>query len=113
MSVLMLQAFARQRRAAGRAAHQEALAARIGERPDHVADALESEHRVVDEERNHRHAVVRVRGAGGGERCHRARFGDALFQDLPVLLLAVIEQHVLIVRLVELPLAGVDADLAE
>ena len=111
--VLVLQPFARERRAAGGAAHQEALAARIGERPDHVADALESEHGVVGEERNHLHFVVRVRRARRGERRHRAGFRDAFFEDLAVLRLAVVEEHVLIVRLVKLSLAGVDADLAE
>ena len=95
VAVLVLQAFAGERGAAGGAAHQEALAARIGEGPDHVADALESEHRVVGEERNRRHAVVRIGRACRGERGHRARFGDALFENLPVLLLAVVEQHVL------------------
>ena len=42
-------------------AHQEALAPRVGKRPHHVPDALESEHRVVHVEGNRRHLVVRVR----------------------------------------------------
>ena len=50
--VVMLQTFAEQRGAARGAADQEAFAARIGERPDQIADALESEHRIVNEERN-------------------------------------------------------------
>ena len=53
VAVLVLQPFAGQRGPARRAAAQEALAARVGERPDQVAHPLESEHRVVDEERNH------------------------------------------------------------
>ena len=113
VAVLVLQAFARERRAAGRAAAQEALAARVGERPDGVAHALESEHRVVDEERNHLHAVIRVRGAGGRERRHGAGLGDAFFQDLAVLRFLVVQEHFGVVRFVELPLAGVNAELAE
>ncbi len=57
-----------ERRAAGRRAEQEAAPALVAERPDLVADALEAEHRVEDEERDHVEAVGRVGGAGGGER---------------------------------------------
>ena len=113
VAVLMLQAFARQRRAAGRAAHQETFAARIGEGPDQVAHALESEHRIVDEERNHRHAVVGVRRAGGGETRHRAGLGDSFFENLAVLRFLVVQEHVAVHGLVQLALAGVDADLPE
>ena len=83
---------------------QEAFAARIGERPDQVAYALEAEHRVVDEERNRRNADVRVGGAGGGKGGHSARFGDALFENLPVLRFLVVHQHVAVDRLVKLAL---------
>jgi hypothetical protein len=113
VAVLVLQAFAQHGGAAGRAAHQEALAARVREGPDHVADALEAEHRVVHVEGNHRHLVVRIGRAGGGERGHRAGLGDAFFEDLAVLLLAVEEQHVGVVRRVLLALGRVDADLAD
>ena len=60
VAVLVLQPFAGQRRAAGRAAKQEPARARVGGRPDQVADALHAEHRVVDEERNRVDAVGRV-----------------------------------------------------
>ena len=109
----MLQPFAGQRRPAGGAAEQEPARARVGRRPDQVADALEAEHRVVDEERNRVDAVGGVRGAGGDERRHRARLGDALFEDLPVLRFLVIEERVHVDRLVELADVGVDADGAE
>ena len=84
---------------------------RIGGRPDQVADALEAEHRVVDEERDRVDAVVGVGGAGGDERRQRARLGDPLFEDLPVLRLLVVEQGVHVDRLVLLADVRVDADL--
>ena len=64
-TVLVLQAFARQRGAPGGAADEEAARAGIGRRPDQVADALEAEDRVVDVERQHRRAVRRIRGRRG------------------------------------------------
>ena len=51
--------------------------------------------------------------AGGDERRHRAGLGDAFFQNLPVLRLAVVEHGVGIDRLVELAGVRVDAELAE
>ena len=51
VAVLVLQPFAGQRRPAGGAAEHEAAGARIGGRPDQVADPLEAEHRIEDEER--------------------------------------------------------------
>ena len=53
VAVLVLQAFAVERGAAGGAAEQEALGPAVGGGPDQVADPLEAEHRVVDEQRNH------------------------------------------------------------
>ena len=54
MAVLVLQAFAVQCGAAGRAADQETARAHVTRRPREIAHALETEHRVVDVERNHR-----------------------------------------------------------
>ena len=65
VAVLVLQPFAGERRAAGRAAEQEAAGPRIGGRPDQVADPLEAEHRVEDEERD------RVARRGWRRRCRR------------------------------------------
>ena len=87
--------------------------ARIGARPDQIGDALEAEHRVVDEERNRVDAVRRVGRAGGDERRHRAGLGDPLFEDLAVLRLLVIEERVHVDRLVLLADVRVDADGAE
>ncbi len=50
---------------------------------------------------------------GGNERGHRPGLVDALFQDLPVDGLAVVEHVVGIDRLVKLAGVGVDAELAE
>ena len=102
VAVLVLQAFAVQRRPSGGAAEQEARAAHVGGGPDQVADPLEAEHRVVDVERNRVDAVGRVRRAGGDERRHRSRLGDALLEDLPVLGFLVVEQLIAVDRLVEL-----------
>ena len=77
--------------------------------PDEVADALEAEHRVVDEERNRVDAVRRVRRARGDERRHRSGFGDPFLENLAVLRFVVIEQHVAVDRLVELADARIDA----
>ena len=44
---------------------------------------------------------------------HRARFGDAFFENLPVLGFLVVEQRVHIDRFVILADAGIDADLPE
>ena len=58
VAVLMLQPFAGQRGSAGRAAEDESPAPHVAGRPKQVADPLEAEHRVVDEERDHAHAVA-------------------------------------------------------
>src|SRR5215468_1739292 len=113
MAVLMLQSLAVERRTPGCRAAQEASAARVGEGPDEIAYALESEHRIEDVEGDHLDPVIRVRRSGRGERTHRTGFGDAFFEYLTVLGFLVVEEHVGVVRLVELSLAGVDAHLAE
>ena len=85
MAVLVLQSFARERGASTGSAHQETLAARVGESPDQIPDALEPEHRIVGEERDHRDAVVGVSGARRCERRHGASLVDAFFENLAVL----------------------------
>ncbi len=111
--VLMLQPFARQRRAARGAAEQEPARPRIGGRPDEVADPLHAEHRVVDEERNDVDAVGRVGGARRDERRDRPGLGDPFFEDLPLGGFLVVQQRVHVDRLVQLADVGVDANLPE
>ena len=109
----MLETFAVEGGAASGCAHEEAAAAGIAEGPDGIADALEPEHRVIRVEGNHRHAVCRVRLAGGRETAHGAGFGDALFQDLAVLGFLVVEELIGIDGFVQLAVRGVDRNLAE
>src|SRR5688572_13513224 len=98
MAVLMLQPFAGQCRASGRTAEQEATSAHVASSPGEVAYALKAEHRVVDIERNHLHAVVRVRRSGGDPRAIRAAFVDAFLEDLALLVLAVVGELVGVLR---------------
>ena len=51
VAVLMLQAFAVERRAAGGCAQQKSFGFDIRRGPDQIADALEAEHRIVNIER--------------------------------------------------------------
>ena len=56
-------------------------------------------------------SVAGIGGAGGDERGHRSGLGDPFFQNLAVLLFAVVEQHVYIVGLVFLPFSRVNTNL--
>ena len=113
MAVLVLQAFARQRGAAGRAADEKSAAAHVGRGPDQVADALETEHRVINKEGNRVDPVIGIRRARRDERAHRSRLGDAFLENLPVLGFFVVEQRVHVDRFVVLADAGIDSHLAE
>ena len=93
VTVAVLQAFALQGGTPGGGAQQESTGAHVARGPEQVAETVEPEHRVVDEERHHRLAPGRIRGARGGEARHRAGLGDALFQDLAVGGLLVAEQQ--------------------
>ena len=53
VAVLVLQAFAGKRGASGGAAAAGSPCRAVAGGPDEIADALEAEHRIVDEERNH------------------------------------------------------------
>ena len=100
VAVLMLQAFAGKRRASRRAAQQKSSRAHVRGSPDEVRDPLESEHRVINEERNRVNAMRRIRGTRRDKRSHRAGLGDAFFENLPVFRFLVIKQRVHIHRFV-------------
>ena len=113
VAVAVLEPFALQRRATGGGGEQEPAAAHVAQRPDEIAEPVEPEHRVEDEERDHRLAPGGVGGGRGDQRCHRARFADALLEDLAVGRFLVAEQQVGVDGFVSLPGRGVDLRLAE
>src|SRR5260370_27318732 len=113
VAILVLQAFAGKRRAPRRAAEHEASRAHIGRGPDEIRDALESEHRVVDEERNRVDAVRGIRGSRGNKRSHRAGFRDALFEDLAVFRFFVLQKRIYVASLLLLADAGINTGRSE
>ncbi len=112
-AVLVLQTLAAQRGAARGGAEQEAARALVGGGPDGVAHTLETEHGVVDIERQHGqavHAVARRRRRPAGDG---AGLADALLQDLPIQRLAVRKHRADVLGRVALAHAAVDAHLLE
>ena len=79
VAVRVLQPFAVQGGATSGAAQQEAARPLVARRPDQIADPLQTEHRIENEARHHRHVAGAVGGGGRDPRAHPARFGDALF----------------------------------
>src|SRR5215212_4502089 len=75
--------------------------------------ADDPEHRVEDEERDHRLSMCRVRGAGRGERPHGAGLGNAFLEDLALLRFAVGQNVLRVDRLVELSMSSIDLELRE
>src|SRR6266699_1268377 len=100
MAVLVLQAFAGQGRSSCRPAKQKTARAHVGRSPYQVTDALEAEHRVINEKRDRVDPVIRVCGSSGDKRADRSRLGDSFLKDLSFLRLFVIEECVHIHRLV-------------
>src|ERR1700733_5288138 len=113
VSVLVLQPFAGECGAASGASDQEAASAHIGSGPDQIANALESEHRVINKERNSVDSVIGIRRPRRDERTHRSGFGNAFFENLSVFGFFVVEQRVHIDWLIKLADARVDSDLAK
>ena len=64
MAILVLQSFAVEGGPSGGAAEQESAAAHIACRPGEIAHALQTEHRIVDIERDHWHIARAVRRRG-------------------------------------------------
>src|SRR5713101_558924 len=109
VAILMLQAFTGKCGAAGGAAEEETARAHGRSSPDESGEALEAEHRVVNEEWNGVDAVGGVRGTRGDERGHGAGFGNSLFEDLAVFGILVVHQSVDVDGLVFLTNAGINA----
>ncbi len=113
VTILVLQTFASQGGASRGAANQETACLHVAGGPDEIPHTLETEHRVVDVERDHADAMVGVGRARGGERRHGAGLVDALLQHLPVFLVfAVIHQLVGHPAACTAALGRVDADTA-
>ena len=113
VAVGVLQAFAGQGGPARGGAQHKAACHLIGGRPEAIAGALETEHRVEDVHRDHRLVVGRIRRSDGRERGCRARLVDALVQDLAFLTFFVGQHQLGVDRGVELTVAVVDLQARE
>src|ERR1700692_293199 len=98
----MLQSFSSERGAPGRAAHQKAPRLTVTRRPNEIADALKTEHRVINIKRHHAHAVVRVRRRGGKPGAQASRLIDSFLENLSLFVLAVKHELFGVLRRVEL-----------
>ena len=113
MAIFVLQAFTIQGGTAGGAANQEASGLLITGSPGHVADPLETEHRVVDVERDHRLVVGAVTGSSSHPVRHGAQLVDTFLQYLTFAIFF-IEGHLIgILRGVFLPFTAVNTNLTE
>src|SRR5690606_31106131 len=113
MTILMLQTFSVERRSARSATQKESAATHVTRSPGEVAHALETEHRVIDVERNQRIAVITVRGRCGHPGRHGTGFVDALLENLSLFVLAVEHHLPTVVRPVLLSFRGIDTQLPE
>ncbi len=112
-AVLVLQPLATQGGTPCGRAQQETSRPLVGSGPDQVTDTLETEHRVVDVERQHAQAVDRIAGGRRHPGADGAGLADPFFEYLAVGSFAIAENRTDVLRLVALPDAGVDADLSE
>ena len=98
VAVFMLQTFAIQCCTAGCTTQQETACMHIACCPCQVANALETEHRVVDVERNHGKVVVCVAGRSSNPVSHSTWFVNTFLQDLTVNRFFIEHQLVFILR---------------
>ena len=98
VAVFVLQTLTVQRRTAGSTTQQEAACVHIAGSPCQIANALETEHRVVDVERNHGKVVVCVAGRSSNPVSHGTWFVNTFLQDLTVNRLFIEHQLVFILR---------------
>ena len=113
MAVHVLGALTCQGGAPGGCADDESLAHLVAGCPEGVTGALESEHRVEQVDRHHRHALGGVGRTGSDEGSRRACLVDAGVQDLAVPGLAVAEHELVVHRGVVLAVRVVDLDRRE
>ncbi len=113
VAIFVLQTFAVQRGTTGSSADQEAARLLVTCCPAQVADTLETEHGVVDVERDHRQIVGAVRGRRSqpGRTC--AQLVDTFLQDLAFLVFFVVRDLLTVLRGVLLAVRAVNTDLTE
>src|ERR1700728_5413232 len=95
----MLQAFTGQSGPPSSSSDEKSAATHVGRAPDQIADALEAEHRVINEEGNRVDAVVGIGRARRDKRAHRAGFRTALLNNLSIFRFLVVEERVHLHRL--------------
>ena len=113
VTVFVLQALAIESGAARSAPQQEAARLHIARRPSQVANALQTEHGVINIEGHHDAVAGAVRGGRRNPAAHTASFVDALLQNLTGFVLFVVHDLVFIHRGVQLPLRVVNTHLTE
>src|SRR5580698_780314 len=113
MTILMLQAFARQRGSSRCSTNQESASTHVRSSPDQIADTLQPEHRVVNKKWDRIDPVIGISSSSGDKRADGPSFSDPFFKNLSIFCFFVIEERIHIDRLIELPHAGINSDLAE
>ena len=103
VAILMLQAFPVQCRSTGRSSNKESPRPHVAGCPGQVAHPLEAEHGIKNKERNHRHAGSGIARGCGNPGGHCTCLGNALLQNLTLLIFLVEHQLVGIDRGVKLP----------
>lgn len=84
VTILVFQAFAIQSRPSGCATQQEPAGANVTCCLREITDTLETEHGVVNVERNKAKAVRAVRSSGSHPGRKRTCLGDAFLEHLPI-----------------------------
>src|SRR5690606_39865676 len=112
-TVLALQPFTVQGGTPSGASDEEAACIAITRCPYQVTNTLETEHGIINIERNHRLVVGGITGCRSHPRCHRTELINALLQYLTFLVFAIVSDLVSVLRHVFLALARVNSNLAE
>ena len=113
VTIFVLQTFAVQGGTTGSTADQEATRLLVASRPAQIADTLETEHRVIDVERDHRQIVGAVRGrrCQPGTTC--AQLVDPFLQNLTFLVFFIVSNLLAVLRGVLLTVRAVNTNLTE